>query len=135
MTLNSEPVTIVSKSGDLREPAEAVGAELRMGRDQDAAPRDLEGGLFDRGDSWGSGVVKPCSTEIPLVPEEATSITRPASISVAQWSTVARVQPCIRPPSSNTVTVSLFARASAASSDEVTTVVRGPRGARRSAAA
>ena len=92
-----------------------------MGGDQDAAPRDLDGGLFDRGDR-GSGVVKPCSTEIPLVPRKATSITRPASIPVAQWSTVARVRPRIRPPSSKTVTVALFASASAASSDEVTTV-------------
>ena len=43
-------------------------------------------------------------------------------MSVAQWSTVARVRPRIRPPSSSTVTESLCASTSAASSEDVTTV-------------
>ena len=87
-----------------------------MGGDQDAAPRDLDGGLFDRGDR-GVRVVKPCSTEIPLVPRKATSITRPASIPVAPVVDGGQGAAHIRPPSSKTVTVALFASASAASSD------------------
>src|SRR2546421_237484 len=51
----------------------------------------------------GSGVVRPCSREMPLAPTNARSSTNPASIRVAQWSTVASVRPRTRPPSSSTV--------------------------------
>jgi xylulokinase len=78
-----------------------------------------------------TGVVSPSAAEIPLVPRKARSMTSCESMSTAQWSTVARVRPRIRPPSSSTVTVSLSAIASAASSEEVTTV--SSRSASRSA--